>query len=547
MEMSVAVRQGPAPPLRLCLPLRARRLLDWSMTHDPDPSYQAAVVDFLSAPDTHGGAEVERVDTHGSIVFLAGDRVYKLKRAVRFPYMDYGTVERRRAACEAEVRLNRRTAPSVYLGAVPVLRRPDGSLALGGIGTPLSGSEGVPADWVVVMARLDQEALFDRMADRGALTAGLMRELAETIGSFHAGAEVVTDRGGADAMRWVVEDNVAELAERPDVFPPDRVRALGTASAAALDRLGGLLDRRREGGSVRFCHGDLHLRNICLVDGRPTLFDCVEFNDDIAIVDVLYDLAFLLMDLEHRGLRPLANTLLNRMLELTGDCDGLALLPLFLSARAAVRAKVLASGAGAQPDPAAAHAEALSYLDHAVRAIHPPKPMMVTLGGLSGTGKTTVARALAPGIGPAPGAVVLRSDVLRKQLFGAAETERLPAEAYAGEATRRVYAGLLERAGRIVRAGHAVIVDAVNARPEERADLEAVARHAGVPFRGIWLEADADTLMARVGSRTGDASDADEAVVRRQLHYEIEPLTWHRISSVGDMESVISNIGKIIR
>ncbi|WP_158046651.1 AAA family ATPase [Skermanella pratensis] len=516
------------------------------MTDHPDPSDQAGVVAFLSAPDTYGGAAVERVDTHGSIVFLAGDRVYKLKRAVRFPYMDYGTVERRRAACEAEVRLNRRTAPSVYLGTAPVLRRPDGSLALGGIGTPLSDPQGVPIDWVVVMARLDQDTLFDRMADRGALSAGLMRDLAETIASFHGGAEVVTDRGGAGAMRWVVEDNVAELAERPDVFSPDRVQALGEASTAALDRFGGLLDRRRDGGFVRFCHGDLHLRNICLVDGRPTLFDCVEFNDDIAVIDVLYDLAFLLMDLEHRGLRPLANTLLNRMLELTGDCDGLALLPLFLSARAAVRAKVLASGAAAQPDPAAAHAEAAAYLDHAVAAIHPPGPMMVALGGLSGTGKTTVARALAPGIGPAPGAVVLRSDVLRKRLFGVAETERLPAGAYSGEMTRRVYAELLERAGRIVRAGHAVVVDAVNARPEERADLEEMARSAGVPFRGVWLEADADTLIARVRSRTGDASDADEAVVRRQLRYKIEPLSWSRVPSIGDTASVISNIEKII-
>ncbi|UEM19577.1 AAA family ATPase [Skermanella mucosa] len=515
------------------------------MTDHPDPSDQAGVVAFLSAPDTHGGAAVERVDTHGSIVFLAGDRVYKLKRAVRFPYMDYGTVERRRIACEAEVRLNRRTAPAVYLGAAPVLRRPDGSLALGGIGTPRSDAGGVPVDWVVVMSRLDQDTLFDRMADRGALDAGLMRDLAETIASFHGGAEVVTDRGGADAMRWVVEDNVAELAERPDVFPPDRVRTLGESSAAALDRFGGLLDRRRDGGFVRFCHGDLHLRNICLVDGRPTLFDCVEFNDDIAVIDVLYDLAFLLMDLEHRGLRPLANTLLNRMLELTGDCDGLALLPLFLSARAAVRAKVLASGAAAQPDPAAARAEAAAYLDHAVAAIRPPGPVMVALGGLSGTGKTTVARALAPRIGPAPGAVILRSDVLRKRLLGVEEVERLPPDAYSGEMTRRVYAELLERAGRIVRAGHAVVVDAVNARPEERADLEEMARSAGVPFRGVWLEADADTLIARVRLRTGDASDADEDVVRRQLLYKIEPLGWSRVPSVGDTASIISNIEKI--
>ncbi|EWY37712.1 hypothetical protein N825_16805 [Skermanella stibiiresistens SB22] len=511
-----------------------------------DTEDQAAVVALLSDPAIHGGVPVQRIDTNGSIVFVAGDRVWKLKRAVRFPYMDYGTVERRRVACAAEVRLNRRTAPSVYLGVAPVTRRPDGPLALGPVGEPpQTPPTDQVVDWLVVMSRLDQDTLFDKLADRDALTTDMMRALAETIEDFHRAAEVFTDRGGAAALRWVVDDNIAELRHFPDVFPKDLVAILAETSTAALDRHGGLLDRRRDGGFVRFCHGDLHLRNICLVDGVPTLFDCVEFNDDIAIIDVLYDLAFLLMDLEHRGLRVQANTLLNRTLDLTDDHEGLALLPLFLSARAAVRAKVIASGAANEPDPDAANAAARSYLDHAVAAITPMGPRLIAIGGLSGTGKTTVARALAPRIGPAPGAVVLRSDVLRKRLFGVAETERLPPDAYAGTVTDQVYADLLDRAGRVIRAGHAVVVDAVNARPEERAALERLAESAGVPFRGVWLEADADTLVARVTSRRDDASDADAAVVRRQLAYQVGPMSWTRVAAGGDLVANMDEIEKI--
>jgi aminoglycoside phosphotransferase family enzyme/predicted kinase len=504
------------------------------MTGANSPTEQAEAAAFLADPATHDDVGVERIDTHGSMIFMAGDRVYKLKRAVRFPYMDYGKVTKRASACEAEVRLNRRTAPSLYLGVAPVLRREGGRLALG----PVSDTaQGDAVDWVVVMARVDQDALFDRMAERGVLTPDLMRQLADAVAAFHASADRFTDRGGCSAMRWVVDDNIAELGERPDLFEPDRLAALAERSRSALDRHSALLDRRRDQGLVRFCHGDLHLRNICLVEGRPTLFDCIEFNDDIAIIDVLYDQAFLLMDLEHRGLRTLANALFNRMVERTGDIEGLALLPLFLSTRAAVRAKVEASAGKDQ--------SARAYFDHAVRAIDPPGPKLVAVGGLSGSGKTTVARKLAPAIGPAPGAVVLRSDVLRKQLHGVAETDRLPPDAYSPETTSRIYAELVERTRRILAAGHGVIVDAVNARPEERKALEDAAHELGVPFRGVWLEADADTLIARVKTRTGDASDADEDVVRRQLGYDIGEISWPRLIQWND-DADDSKLGQII-
>jgi aminoglycoside phosphotransferase family enzyme/predicted kinase len=504
------------------------------MSHDAE---QAAVIAFLADPRTHDAPTVERVDTHGSVVFIACDHAWKLKRAVRFAYMDFSTLAKRRSACQAEQRLNRRTAPDIYLAVEAVMRRPDGTLAVGGVGEEV--------DWLVVMRRIDQDTLFDRMAERGALTPDLMRGLADAIADFHGGAERRTDQGGADALRRVIDDNMAELGEHPDLFPSDRIAHLADRSRSALEGGAALLDRRRDDGFVRFCHGDLHLRNICLFGGRPTLFDCIEFNDEIAIIDVLYDLAFLIMDLEHRGLRPLAGALFNRYLERTGDFDGLALLPLFLSVRAAVRAKVDASAAAAQPDPEQVdrlRRSASAYFAHALTFLETPRPLLIGVGGLSGSGKTTLARRLASDVGPVPGAVVLRSDVIRKQLCGVAETDRLPPERYDEATTRRVYDELAVRARRILKAGHAVIVDAVNARAEERAVLERTAAEAGAGFLGLWLEARPETLLTRIRQRVNDASDATEDVVQRQLAYATGPINWTRIDADCDLVEISTKV-----
>ena len=276
---------------------------------------QTEVVRFLASPSTHGGASVERIDTHSAVVFLAGQRAYKLKRAVRFDYLDFSNPERRRAMCDAEVRLNRRTAPSVYRGVVAVTREPDGSLALAGRGTAI--------DWVVEMNRFDQEVLFDRLAAAGRLDLGLMPALACSIAEFHMTAERRTDHGGTPGMAWVIDGNADGFDEYGEgVLDPGACRRLTDSARMELERRGALLDERRASGFVRQCHGDLHLRNIVLLDGRPTLFDGVEFNDEIACIDVLYDLAFLLMDLWRRRLPRHANTVWNRYLADSGDFDG---------------------------------------------------------------------------------------------------------------------------------------------------------------------------------------------------------------------------------
>lgn len=499
-------------------------------TQGPTQDPTQTVAAFLADPASHGGAAVERVETHAAIVFLAGDRAYKLKRAVRYPYLDYSTAERRRVACLEELRLNRRTAPSLYLGLESVVRRTDGALAFGGE----SGQGGTALDWLVTMRRFPQDALLDRVAERGDLGDDLIRDLADAVIAFHKAAEPRPDGGGAAAMRDVVEGSVAELRNSPSLFPPERVERLAEESAVALERLSPLMDERRRNGFVRHCHGDLHLRNIVLLEGRPVLFDGIEFDERFAVIDVAYDLAFLLMDLERRGLRPLGNTLLNRGLDATEDYAGLALLPLFLSARAAIRAKTAAAAASLRPDDADAQRskrEAAAYLDHALAVLEPPPPRLVAIGGLSGSGKTRLARALAPSLGASPGAVVLRSDALRKRLFGVDEAERLSADAYTPAVTERVYAGLLDRARTVLAAGHAVVLDAVHARPEERAAVARVAAEAGARFDGIWLDAPLDTRIARIGARRGDASDATAEVAERQDVYDLGPLEWLRTNA----------------
>lgn len=483
---------------------------------------QSAVEAALADPAHHGGRPVDRIDTYTATVFLVGDDVYKLKKAVRFPFLDFGDVDARHRACADEVRLNRRTAPELYLGVVPVTREADGALALDGRGTPV--------DWVVHMRRFDQDTLFDRMAERGALTPALIADLAEAIADFHDRAET----GCRDApLAEVIAGNARDFAgEAAGIAPADELAALSEASRREVDRWAGLLESRRRNGRVRRCHGDLHLRNICLVDGRPTLFDCIEFNESFACIDVLYDLAFLLMDLLHRDLRGAANLVLNHWLDHGGDLDGLPVLRLMMAVRAAVRAKVAGFGLAGAEEPEALAAEGRAYVGLSRALLAPPRPRLIALGGLSGTGKTTLARGLAALVPEgAPGAVVLRSDVMRKRLAGVGLTERLPAEYYTPETSARVYDALADRARALLAAGLPVIVDAVHARPEERAAVAAVAEGAGVPFDGLWLDLPLAERQARLGRRVGDASDADGGVTAAQEAYDLGPITWTRLDA----------------
>jgi len=293
---------------------------------------------------------------------------------------------------------------------------------------------------------------------------------------------------------------------------------------------------------VRRCHGDLILRNICLFEGVPTLFDCLEFDEELATIDVLYDVAFLIMDLLHRGLANQANLLFNRYLDEADECDGLSLVAFFIAVRAAVRAHVTGARAAeaSSGEAAAAAKEARAYLDLASSLLAQPRPRLIAIGGLSGAGKSTVAVAVAPMLGLPPGARILSTDRIRKSLHGVRPEQRLPLDAYRSEMSAKVYATMREMAQKALRSGCAAVADAVFDRPSERDAIEEVARDAGVPFDGVWLDAPIDAMTNRLKTRTGDPSDATEEVLLGQLRRDLGAIAWRRVDAARDVADIVA-------
>jgi uncharacterized protein len=393
------------------------------MTNLPPPAEpQDAVIDFLSRPASYGlrDGAVERIETHCSIVFLAADRAYKLKRAIRYASLDYTTDELRRRACESELLLNRRTAPEIYLGVHAINRGANSELAFDGSGLAL--------DHVVVMRRFAQSDLFDQLAKAGQLTPALMQALGEAVARFHAAAEPMPIFGGSDAIRSVIDDNDSELALVAAALDGAAVGTVSNRARSTLDIVAALLDRRRAEGSVRRCHGDLRLANICLYNGHPTLFDCIEFSEEIGCIDALYDLAFLLMDLHLCGRGDLGNVVFNAYLDHAHETDGLRAMPLFLSLRATTRSYALAGAAHRRKTPhEAARLSTLAkhHIDAAIRFLSPQRPVLVMLGSDDDRQRTETAAMLAALLPPAPGARVLplgsSAEAVWREAFGVLE------------------------------------------------------------------------------------------------------------------------------
>jgi uncharacterized protein len=446
---------------------------------------------------------IESIQTHASIVILTGEFAYKLKKPVNFGFLDYSTVAKRQHFCQEELRLNQRGAKELYLEVVSIAKHDD---------RYQFGDEGEIVDYVVKMVQFPQENLLSNLFSAGKITETEIEDVAGVVAAFHANAntsEYINSFGTIDCIRQSIEDNYYHTEKYIDRI---QTQLQYTATKAYSDRYFSehpeLFTQRVNGGFIRECHGDLHLRNICRWHDKILLFDCIEFNEPFRFVDTMYDVAFVVMDLEARGRKDLANRFLNTYTEQSGDWEGLQVLPLYLSRQAYVRAKVTSfllddPGIHAAEKQAAART-ASDYYRQAWEYTRTDRGKLIMLSGLSGAGKSTLGKQIALQVG----AIQIRSDGVRKHLGGIPLIAKGDASLYTPEMTARTYDRLLDLAQKSIARGFTVVLDAKYDRVALRAAVIDLARTQNIPLQVFHCTAPDEILRDRLRQRTGDIADA---------------------------------------
>lgn len=458
----------------------------------------------------------ELLETHISWVILTGPYAYKIKKPINLGFLDFSTLAKRRHFCEEELRLNRRLAPDIYLEVIPIYGTPE---------APRLHGEGEVIDYAVKMRQFPQSAQLDRLLHTGLLKSEYLDAIAEQVAHFHLHIEKAvadTPYGEPEQVWQPVAENFTQIRERETrAAPLAQLTSLQKWSERSFAQFTPIFKQRKRDGFVRECHGDLHLRNIAWFDGKPIIFDCIEFNPALRWIDVMSDMAFLFMDLIDRGQSSLAYRVLDRYLTHTGDYTGLSVLPFYFVYRALVRAKVdrirLSQSDISGSERATDEAEFTGYLQLAERFTQRGKPRLIITWGLSASGKSWISERLVQSLG----AIRLRSDVERKRLAGLDVTARAASEIakgiYTPQMSDRTYAYLLEQARTILNAGFTVIVDAAFLEAQRRKPFVQLAHDMQIPFLILQCVASASTLRKRICQRRGDASDADLAVLEHQL------------------------------
>lgn len=476
----------------------------------------------------HEAETVRLLETHISWVLLAGDFAYKIKKPVDFGFLNFSELAERQRFCREELRLNRRLAPSLYLDVVGMGGSPQ---------QPVFGAE--PAfEYAVKMRRFAEADLLDHVLERGALTRLHLQNLADTLAGFHAGlppAEADAGYGDAEAVALPARQNFQQLALLLDRTHDAGLADLQAASEREYAACRSLFQQRLLAGKVRECHGDLHLGNIVLLEGQPTPFDGIEFNPALRWIDVMNDIAFLLMDLQQRGRPDLAFAFLDAYLQASGDYAGLGVLRFYLGYRAMVMAKVGAIRA-AQLGGQNGLGQCLRYLALAGRFYEPPKPSLVITYGLPGCGKTTVSQLILERFG----FIRIRSDVERKRLFGLQPLQASGSTSaggiYSQAATAKTYRHLLQLAENILQCGFSVIVDAAFLKQAERRQFRALANRLRIPFAIVAVDIDEVLQRQRLDRRRNDASEADNAVLDL-LKNAGEPLTAEECDVAAELHN----------
>lgn len=461
------------------------------------------------------------VETHISWVLLTGDFAYKIKKAVNFGFLDFSTLEKRRHYCEEELRLNRRLSPRLYLAVVAITGNAD---------APIWDSTGSAIEYAVKMRRFPQAAQLDVMLADGALLPTHIDAIARRIAAFHQSTAIAgpdSPYGSPLAVHQPTRQNFAQMRPKLiDAADLEKLRHLEAWSEGEFHRLEATFSQRKQQGCIRECHGDLHLANLALFEGESAPFDCIEFNANLRWIDIISEIAFLTMDLHDKKRPDLAWRLLNAYLEQTGDYQGLALLRYYLAYRALVRAKVACLRSESAIAEGAALEVCREYLNLAESFTLPTHPAIIITHGLSGSGKTTVARELAT-----QGAIRIRSDIERKRLYGLTADARsgsgLDDGLYTAQGRQRTYAKLAELAQAIIAAGYPVIVDAAFLKRAERIAFQRIAAENRAPYAILDFQAPVEILRQRIRQRAQagtDASEATTAVLERQLA-GLEPLS----------------------
>jgi len=464
----------------------------------------------------HPVTEIKLIETHISWVILTGDFAYKIKKPVDFGFLDFSTLDKRRDFCEQELHLNRRLASGIYLDIVSIAGNED---------KPRVSGEGEVLEYAVKMTQFPQSAQLDNMLAAGTLTTDHIDAFARMTADFHQAIEIAdstVDFGNSDFVYQPVEENFVQIDQHIDTAPyGTALKKLKQWSQSEFTKLDNTFRQRKHDGFIRECHGDMHLRNMVWLNEQAMAFDCIEFNAALRWIDVISEIAFLVMDLQDRQQPQLANRFLNGYLEITGDYAGLSVLPFYLSYRAMVRAKVNALRLE-QKDISADESEQLrnafeSYLELAATYSQQAQPQLIIMRGMSASGKSTVSQQLVDAIG----AIRIRSDIERKRIFDYLPTEDTTDDIdkgiYSAQASQQTYARLQELCTQIIKSGYSVIVDAAFLKHEQRTPFQILAEELAVSYNIMEVTAPAEVLRKRITERAHDVSDANLAVLEHQL------------------------------
>lgn len=508
---------------------------------------QKETVDALMNPSVYPSAwhvsSVELLQSHIALLFMAGDYVLKLKRAVLLPNVDFSTPQKRRVACVREMRRSTVYAPHLIIGVRSVRRLPDGQIVLG-------GQMGVEIDSVLVMHRLKKSEILGLNLPGADFDRFEVMDLAEQLADLHCKAKTFRTKWSYADIQNVIKGIAVSLSDFTTFIPAQSLQELTQKSLQFLERQAPLIALRQKGGYVRKCHGELLLSNIARDNGKYLFFSPIEYNETFDCIDTLYDLAYLLMDFERRGLRRLANILFNHYLAYTNDTSGYPLLPLYQSMRAASRAVICARKSLIVTDKEKEEAQksAQRYFNLALHFLGLNKPALIACGGFSGSGKSRVARELGGLLNPAPGAVILRDDVVKKQMAGCPLNEKLSKSYQTAAFEQVVYDVLRQQAQAALSVGSIVIIDALFHNENERIKVKNLAQKLSVPFVGLWIEAPIEVRLSRVKNRKRNPSDIrNSEQLEEQLLTQIGVVDWDCINTNQERDDTISEVVRILK